>query len=142
LALFLLLGFLGLFGSKTSGVTATGGGYQLSVVYPAVTRPGLPVRWIYTIRHPGGFDEDIEIATTFEYLDLFDLTNIQPDASSQTADDQTIRWSFDPPDGDVFAVEFDAATETGFHEIPAATAAVVKEGRPVVQVQFRTVVIP
>jgi hypothetical protein len=140
--LFVLLGLGGVFGSKTGGVTATGGGYQLSVVYPAVTRPGLPVRWIYTVRHPGGFDGKIEIATTFEYLNLFDLTNIQPDASTETATTSQIIWSFDPPDADVFIVEFDAAAESGVHELPAATAAVLREGSPVVQVRFKTVVMP
>jgi hypothetical protein len=142
LTLFVLLGLLGVFGSKTSGLTATGGGYQLSVVYPSVTRPGLPVRWIYTVRHPGGFDGKIEIATTFEYLNLFDLTNIQPDASSETATSSQIVWSFDPPEADVFIVEFDAATESGIHQLPAATAAVLRDGRPIVQVRFKTVVMP
>jgi hypothetical protein len=142
LAAFVILGMFGLFGSKTDGVTATGGGYTLSVIYPRVTRPGLPVRWIYTVRHPGGFRDAIRIATSFEYLNLFDLTNIQPDASSQTASGSTIVWSFEPPAGDEFSVTYDAATEVGLHELPPATASVVVDGRPVVQVRFKTVVVP
>jgi len=142
LVVFVVLGMLGVFGSKTGGVTATGGGYTLSVIYPRVTRPGLPVRWIYTVRHPGGFGDSIRIATTFEYLNLFDLTNIQPDASSQTATGTTIVWSFDPPVGNEFSVTYDAATEVGLHELPPATAGVVVNGRPVVQVRFKTVVVP
>jgi hypothetical protein len=133
---------LGTFGSKTREVTASGGGYRLTVVYPAVTRPGLPIRWIYRIEHVGGFDGQIHVATTFEYLNLFDLTNIQPDASSETATPEQIEWSFEPPAGDVFIVTFDAAVEAGFHELPSATAAILVDGRPVVQATFRTVVMP
>jgi hypothetical protein len=131
-----------MFGSKTEGVTATGGGYTLSVVYARVTRPGLPVRWEYTIRHPGGFQGKIDVATTFEYLNLFDVTNIQPSPSEETANRDVIVWSFDPPPGDVFSVTFDAATEVGVHVLPRATASVLVDGRPAVQVRFRTVVVP
>jgi hypothetical protein len=142
LAAFVVLGMAGLFGSRTDAVSASGGGYTLTVVYPRITRPGLPDRWIYTVRHPGGFDRPVVITTTMVYLNLFDLTGIQPDASSQTSNGTDVVWTFDQPDGDLFSVQFDAATETGIHEVPAATAAVVVDGRPVVQVQFRTVVIP
>jgi hypothetical protein len=142
LVLFVGLGMAGLFGSRTDTASASGGGYTLTVVYPRVTRPGLPDRWIYTVRHPGGFDGPIVISTTMVYLNLFDLTGIQPDASSQTSNGTDLVWTFDPPGGEVFSVEFDAATETSTHEVPPAIAAVVVDGRPVVQVQFRTVVIP
>lgn len=80
--------------------------------------------------------------STFEYLNLFDLTGIDPDASSQTATGGQIVWSFDPPEGDVFSVAFDAATEVGIHEIGPATGSVVVNGKPVVQVHFKTVVMP
>jgi len=142
LTAFVVLGMFGFFGSKTGGASASGGGYTVSVIYPQVTRPGLPVRWTYTVRHPGGFQGNIHIATTFEYLNLFDLTNIQPDAFSETSSGSAIVWSFDPPEGDRFSVTHDAATEVGIHETPPATVSVLVDGRPVVQVQFRTVVMP
>lgn len=142
MVVFVALGVAGVFGSKTGGVTASANGYDLTVIYPKVTRPGLPVRWIYTVHHAGGFDGQIDIATTFEYLNLFDLTGIDPDASSQTATGGQIVWSFDPPEGDVFSVAFDAATEVGIHEIGPATGSVVVNGKPVVQVHFKTVVMP
>ena len=51
-------------------------------------------------------------------------------------------WTFDPPPGDRLSVTFDAATEVGFHVLPPATASVLVDGRAVVHVRFKTVVIP
>jgi hypothetical protein len=141
-AVFLVLGVLGFFGSKTSTVSATSGGYSLSVVYPAVTRPGLPIRWVMEVRHPGGFAGPIHLATSFGYLHLFDTSNTEPAASSSTADGGYIVMTFDPPKGDVFTVTFDSSTEVGVHEFPPATTAVLVDGVPVVQVHYDTKVVP
>ncbi|MFL5737037.1 MAG: hypothetical protein ACJ76P_06845, partial [Actinomycetota bacterium] len=67
LVAFVALGAADLLGSKTSVVSATGGGYTLTVTYPSVTRPGLPMRWEFEVRHPGGFSGPISIATTFDW---------------------------------------------------------------------------
>jgi len=142
LGLFVVLGVVGLFGSKTKTVSAAGGGYSLSVIYPAVTRPGLPVRWIYEVKHRGGFSGPIRIATTQGYLNLFDISSLAPQPSSEKAGSGMIVWAFDPPSGDDFIVSIDAATESGVHEVPSATAGVVINGRPVVRVRFKTVVVP
>ena len=87
-------------------------------------------------------DDRIRRLVTFEYLNLFDVTNIQPSPSEETANRDVIVWSFDPPPGDVFSVTFDAATEVGAHVLPPATASVLVDGRPAAQVRFRTVVVP
>jgi hypothetical protein len=142
LALFVAAGMFGVFGSKTAVATGSGGGYTLTVTYPHVTRPGLAVRWEYEVRHQGGFDGPIRLATTFDYLHLFDTNNLEPDASSHTATADLIVWEFDPPPGDVFRVSFDATTEVGIHELPSASASILVDGRAILSVPFRTVVMP
>ena len=56
LALFVLAGLFNLLGVRTGIVSAAAAGYQLSVEYEAVTRPGLASEWIVVVRREGGFD--------------------------------------------------------------------------------------
>jgi hypothetical protein len=142
LAVFLALGLAGVFGPRTSTATASAGGYRLQVTYPSVTRPGLPIRWELLLTHPGGFGDKVRIATTFDYFHLFDVTGIDPEISSSTSDGSVIVFEFDPPDGDTFRVQFDAAVEPGVHELPKATTSVLVGGRPAVQVTYSTRVVP
>lgn len=44
LLLFLVIGATGLLGSHTSSAVAESNGYRLRVTYPAISRPGLPIR--------------------------------------------------------------------------------------------------
>ena len=142
LAVFLALALAGVFGPKTSHVTAAAAGYRLSVTYPAVTRPGLPIRWEVLVTHPGGFGDKIRIATTFDYFHLFDVTGIEPDITSSTSDGRTIVFEFDPPPGDTFRAQFDAAVEPSVHELPRASTSLLVGGRAVVQVNYSTMVMP
>ncbi len=113
-----------MFGSWTRTVTVTGNGVVLRVTYTAITRPGLPIRWEFEVKSAAGFDRPIEIRTTFDYLHLFDVSNLEPDARSATASGQDIVYTFDPPAGDTLRVSMDGSTEPGFHEFPAATTTV------------------
>ena len=142
LVLFLLIGASGFLGPKTATATASRSGYTVVVTYPAVTRPGLPIRWEYTIRHPGGFDGPVSLATTFDYLHLFDLTNIEPEATSATSTGGEIVYRFEPPAGDELRVSMDATGESGFHEVPSTTTRVIVNGSTVVSVTFSTRVVP
>jgi hypothetical protein len=139
---FISAGLLGVFGSRTETVSAEAAGYELTVVYPRVTRPGLPVRWQYTLMREGGFDGPIRIATTFDYLHLLDTTNIEPDPASQSSTRDDIVWEFDPPPGDTLRVSFDAQAEVGLHESRPVSATVFIDGRAVVRAWFSTLVIP
>ena len=142
LAAFLALGLAGLFGPKTSRVTAHSNGYELTVTYPSISRPGLPVRWEVLLKHPGGFQEKVRIAITFDYFHLFDVTGIEPESTSSSSDGKTIVFEFDPPSGDTFRMQFDASVEPGVHELPRATTSALVGGRPAVQVSFATRVVP
>jgi hypothetical protein len=143
LVAFLVLGALEVFGAWTRTVTATGAdGVTLSVAYPAVTRPGLPIRWEYTVTRPGGFDGPITLRTTFDYIHLFDISNVEPDAQSATGSGDYMSYTFAPPSGDTLRVSMDGNTEPGFHELPPVTTIVSLDGADAASVTYRTVVVP
>jgi hypothetical protein len=142
LVVFLVLGAFEVFGSWTRTATASANGVTLSVTYPAITRPGLPIRWEFTVTRPGGFDGPITLLTTFDYLHLFDISNFEPDARSATASGENMAYTFDPPAGDTLRVAMDGNTEPGFHEQPPVTTTVSIDGADAVSVTYRTIVVP
>jgi len=142
LSLFVLAGLFGLLGSRTDVVSATASGVTLTVTYPSITRPGLPIRWEFDVHRDGGFDEPIELHTTFDYLHLFDISNLEPEPSSSTGTPAEVVYVFEKPTGDDFKVSMDGNTEPGFHEAPPAETSLVVNGAPVVTVEYLTVVVP
>jgi hypothetical protein len=142
LALFLLLGALEVFGSFTRTVTSSANGVTLTATYPAITRPGLPVRWEFAVTRAGGFDGPITFRTTFDYLHLFDISNLEPDARSATATGEDLAYTFDPPVGDTLRVSMDGNAEPGFHEQPPVTTTVSIDGADAVSVTYQTIVVP
>jgi hypothetical protein len=142
LAFFLVLGLSSVLGSHTSVATSSSGGYTLTVTYPAVTRPGLPIRWEILVEHPGGFTEPVRLATTFDYLHLFDISNLEPDATTSTATATEVIYSFSAPEGDSFRVSMDGNAEPDVNELPEAVTSLIVDGRSVVQVQYATRVVP
>jgi hypothetical protein len=142
LVLFLAAGAFEVFGSRTDQASAEAAGYRLTVTYPSITRPGLPIRWDFEVDHAGGFDGPIGLATTFDYLHLFDVSNLEPDARSATADGGDVIYEIDPPSADSFRVSMDGNTEPGFHELPEATTTLYVDGEPVVAVTYSTKVVP
>lgn len=143
LCTFLLAGVLGLLGVRTSTVAASGGGWELEVRYARVTRPGLAVPWSVTLRRPGGFDGPVTLATTSAYFDLFDENAFEPDPESTTTDGERVIWEFSPPDrGDTMEISLDTRTGPNVQWGKEAVTAVLVDGEPVVQVDYRTVVLP
>lgn len=142
LSAFILLGAFTILGVRSRGVLASGGGYELQVLYPAVTRPGLAVRWIVTVRRAGGFDGPVTISTTSRYFNLFDFNNTDPLPTETTTDGRSSTWTFSPPPGDTLEVTMDARMEPARQSGSPATTSVLVGGRPVVSVTYRTRVLP
>lgn len=143
LCVFLLAGLLGVLGVRTGTVRAEGGGYELEVRFAKVARPGLAAPWSVTIRHPGGFDGPVTLTTTSAYFDLFDENAFEPDPESTTTDGERVIWEFMPPeDGDTMEVSLDTRIGPNVQWGTSATTAVLENGRPVVQVDYRTWVMP
>jgi hypothetical protein len=142
IGLFVVAGLSSLLGAHTSTASASAAGYRMAVAYPAVTRPGLAVRWILTLEHPGGFKGDVTVATTSAYFNLFDFNNLDPMPSGSTTDGTNSIWMFDPPPGDVLRVTMDARVEPAQQWGRGATTSLLVQGFPAVQVSYSTRVLP
>jgi hypothetical protein len=107
-----------------------------------VTRPGLPIRWDIEVRHEGGFAEPVTVATTQAFLLLIDFNGIEPAPAASTTRGEWVVWEFDPPEGELLRVRFDAYTEVAYHSVPEVTTAVLLGDVPVVQTRHTTRVVP
>jgi hypothetical protein len=144
LLVFLAFGAANVYGVRTAEVTASGGGFDLEVRYARVSRPGLATPWAATIRHEGGFDGPVTLATTSSFFDLYDENGLDPDPVEATADADRIIWEFAPPDdGDVMSVSFDARIEPGVQLTWLdATTELIVEGEVMAAADYRIVVMP
>ena len=139
---FLLLGAANVFGVRQDTVSATGGGYRLTVTYTSVTRPGLVTPWSFIVEHPGGFDGPVTVEATQSYFDLFDHNVFYPEVAKSTASGGRLVWEFDPPRGDTLTVLMDARMEPTEQLSQPATTSVLVDGRPVATVRYTTRVVP
>ena len=142
LFVFIGLGLAGVLGVRTGTVSATGGGYELEVTYARVTRPGLATPWSTTVRHPGGFEGPITIAVSSEYFDMFDENGLDPDPSGATADGEYVYWEFEPPDGDVLEVSFDARIEPARQWGRDGVSRLMDGNRVIAEARYKTWVLP
>ena len=145
LVIFLGLGALGLYGLRVREAQATGGGYELTVTYASVSRPGLATPWSVEIRRPGGFDEElVALAVTASYFDAFDENGLDPDPAESLSDGDRTVWRFEPPPGDVMTVSFDARIQPDIQltRIKGSASVLDPSGADVVTVDFRTLVLP
>ncbi len=147
LVVFLGLGLLGAYGVRTREARATGGGYEVTVTYARVSRPGLATPWSVEIRRPGGFGSGpVRVAVTSSYFDAFDENGLDPDPASSYSDGEWTVWEYGtpPPPGDVMTVSFDARIEPGVQltTVRGAMAVLDTTGADVVGVDFRTFVLP
>ena len=144
LSMFLLLAMLNVYGVRTGEASARGGGYELTVHYATISRPGLATPWSLEVRRPGGFQGPITIASTAEYFELFDENSLDPDPSKATSDSDRIIWEFEAPEnGDTLTVSFDARIEPGQQLTRVvATTSVLERGTPAASVRYQTLVMP
>ena len=145
LTLFLFLGLLNVYGVRTGEKTATGSGYELTLTYTKVTRPGLATPWSVEVRHPGGFDSGlVTVAATSSYFDAFDENGLDPDPARSTSDGERTIWQFEPPPGDTLTVSFDARIEPGVQltRLEGEVAVLGPAGDNVVSADFGTFVMP
>jgi hypothetical protein len=142
LVAFVACGALGLFGVKTRSVSASGGGYDLTVEYPGVSRAGLDSLWRVTVHRAGGFDGPITLATTAGYFDIFETQGFYPGPTDETVDGGRYVQTFTQPAGDTFVVTFDAYVQPASQRGRTATTSLVAGGADVVGVRYRTRLVP
>ena len=145
LVTFLGLGLVGLYGVRVTEARTTGGGYELTVTYASVSRPGLATPWSAEIRRPGGFgDESISLAVDAAYFDAFDENGLDPDPAESVNDGERTIWRFDPPPGEVMTVSFDARLQPDVQltRVKGRASVLDSSGAAVATVDFRTLVMP
>ena len=145
LVLVVALALLGFLGVRTSEVSASDGGYDLSVRYPAIARGGLDTPWEVTVHNDQGFEKELTIAVTGSYLDLFETQGFHPEPSDSTRDASTLFLTFTAPEGDTFVVSYDAYVQPASQRGAEATVAVVESPAlpdPLVEVHYRTWLLP
>src|SRR3954447_22283187 len=72
LLLIVGVGASGWLGVHSEEVSAAGGGWSMSVEYPRIARAGWDVPWTVTVTAPGSFPDQVTIAVTSDWLDLFE----------------------------------------------------------------------
>jgi hypothetical protein len=142
LLVIVIAGALGLLGVRSTTVTATSGGYTLSVTYAWIARAGLDVPWSVELHRDGGFDGPVTVAVTGEYFDIYEEQGLDPEPATQTADAQAVYWTFDPPPGDTLGIDFDAYIQPASQWGASGTVAVLEGGQRVVSVGFTTALVP
>lgn len=135
---------IGLLGVRTGKVTATGGGYTITVWYTEMSRPGLATPFSVEVRAvTGDLPAQVTVRVSSPYLALFDDNGMEPTPIESYNTPEWTWWTFDIPSGsDVLRVDLDARLEPAVQYGQVATAAVEIEGRQVVSVDFTTRVAP
>jgi hypothetical protein len=123
-------------------VSASGGGFELEVEYPSVSRPALASVFRIAVRRAGGFDEPVQVAVSRTYLEAWDLNGVLPGPAAETSMGAWIVWEFDPPPGDELLVTYESRIEPGEQTSVPGAVAVLVEDEPVAEVRFTTVMRP
>lgn len=143
LSVFTLAGLFDLLGVWTSRVSAEADGYVLSVEYAAVTRPGLASSWVVEVRHRGGFDGPVTLATDADYFDRFDFNQLYPEPASTSTRGNLDLLTFEGIEGDRLRVRFDGRVAPAFAlALARGSTAVEIDGEQVVRVEYTTVAMP
>lgn len=143
LALFVLAGAVGLFGTRHAEKSASGGGFALSVTYPSVSRPGHAVRPEFVLTRPGGFDGPIKMRFASDWFDLFDENAFVPSPDAETTTGAYTLYEFAPPPGDTFVITIDTRIEPARQRGSGGEVSVLDEsGAPVLTVRYRTRIWP
>lgn len=141
---FVVAGAANAFGVRHAEVSEEADGYELTVTYGAASRPGLATLWEVEVRREGGFDGPITLATTASYFGAFDQNGLDPGPDKAYGEGDQIVWEFEPPEGDVFSLSFDARIEPSqqLETFPARTALLDEDGDEIVAVSYETKVWP
>ena len=140
---FLGLAFTGLYGVRTDTVRASGGGYELAVHHGRTSRPALATPFDVSVRRPGGFEEPVTVAVTATYFRLWDENGLFPEPADEVYEDGWLVWEFDPPEGEVLRITYDARIEPAAQSGRRGRVEVRDaSGAAVVGVSFETEVLP
>lgn len=144
LALFVLAGATGLLGTRTGETTVQGNEYEISVLYPRISRPGHAVKLRIEVRREGGFGESpVRLRYSTDYFQLFDENAFTPAPDTETAEPGFTITEFEPPPGDVFVITVDTRVEPARQRGEDGSVSVLDDaGTPVLTARFATRIWP
>lgn len=143
LALVVAAGLAGLLGVRDATASGQEDGWSLQLRYAAMARAGLDVPFVATVRHEGGFDKEVTLALTGDYLDIYETQGFHPEPSGETRDGHTLYLTFDaPPQGDTLTVSYDAYIQPAAQVGKDATVAVWVDQHQVAPVRVNTRLVP
>jgi hypothetical protein len=143
-AALVLLGIAGVLGARSGTVTDVGGGYELTVTYPEMSRAGLPANWELRLKRVDGAElpSEVRIASVPGYFGIFDQNGFSP-APSEEWQDSSLVWVYAPPEGATeLVVSLDARLQPDIHRGRSGRTAVVTDGVEVVSVDYHTGIAP
>jgi hypothetical protein len=129
-------------GPDESSTSRSGGGYDLVVEHPTVSRPALATIFRIRVHRAGGFDAPVQVAVTRRYLEMWDANATIPAPSGETSLGRWVIWEFDPPPGDELVITYEARIEPGVQAGRDGAVAVLEDDEPVVTAHFHTKVRP
>jgi hypothetical protein len=136
-------GVVGLLGVHSTVVESEQDGWTLRLEYADTARAGLDVPFTATVSRQGGLSEQVTLALTGDYLDIYESQAFHPEPSESSRDGETLYLTFDSPaSGDTLTVSYDAYIQPAAQRGRAGTLAVVSDGRRVAVVELRTRVLP
>ncbi|MFI5959986.1 hypothetical protein [Cryptosporangium sp. NPDC051539] len=137
-----LLGAVGAFGVRSGFVRTTSNGYTLTLEYPRIARAGLDVPWRVTVSNPAGFSDDLELAVTAKYFEIFETQGFDPEPSAETADGTYRYLTFDRPPAREFHLSYDAYIQPSSQVGEVGELRLLEKGVPRATVRFHTWLLP
>lgn len=143
LAGLLLFGLSGALDPSEREVSAAGGGIDLEVSYPDRVRGGIDSPLEVRVSRAGGFTQPVQVTISRDWLDVFEVTGIEPEPAEATSDADRLIWGFDPPPGELLEVSLELITRPAVRGGQTGRLAVLDpEGGEVASVALETTVIP
>lgn len=144
LVLLIAAALVGLLDPRTGTVADSGGGYELTVAYPAVDKAGLSAPLHISVHRPGGFDgSTVQLALCDDLVDTLDFHSWYPTPSAETGAPSALVYEFDVPPGETLEVSLDARhTPEQLTEYVECEISVLEQDEPVASVSFTSWRLP
>lgn len=133
----------GRMGVRSGTTTAAARGWSLTVEYASVARAGLDVPLRLTVERRVPLGDELTIAVSRNYLNMFEQQGFYPDVSSTTALGDDVVLTFDVPTGaSSLTVDMDGYVQPADQTGRSGTIAVLDGRSRVVEASIHTALFP
>lgn len=143
--LLVVAGLLGFLGMRSATVVKSANGFTVEVTHAAVTRPGLATPFGVKVTRDDGSSLPQMVTTRIDssYLAMFDENGLDPEPVSSFRSGGWTMWTFEVPDGaQIIEVTLNARLEPAVQWGRDSTVTLEVDGEEMVEVDFRTWVMP